>query len=154
LNGAHITQATQLFNYRAYIETRLTYGSDAAASHLRNAYWYLEESNMVSSDCTKTAETTNGGFITRWRNMKESETIEMYGHNHSDICNIPLYLLPGVKIQIKLTKARPAFYLMSNKADSKVYFKIKEAILFVTRIRPNPAILAADNETLIKGFPA
>jgi len=36
VNGPQITQATKLYNYRAYIETLLTCGSDAAASHLTN----------------------------------------------------------------------------------------------------------------------
>jgi len=30
LNGTQITQATELYNYRAYLETLLTFGSDAA----------------------------------------------------------------------------------------------------------------------------
>jgi len=34
LNGTQITQATKLYNYRAYIETLLNYSSDAAASYL------------------------------------------------------------------------------------------------------------------------
>ena len=37
LNGTQITQGTDLYNYRAYLETLLTYGSDAAESHLKNA---------------------------------------------------------------------------------------------------------------------
>ena len=61
----------------------------------------------------------------------------MYGRIHSDICNVPLYLLNGVKIQIKLTKAKQGFFLLSNKADSKVKFVFKEARLYVKRIRPN-----------------
>jgi hypothetical protein len=33
-----ITQSTELYHYRAYLETLLIYGSDAANSHLTNAY--------------------------------------------------------------------------------------------------------------------
>jgi len=36
LNGTKITQDTYLYNYRAYLETLLTYGSDAAVSHLKS----------------------------------------------------------------------------------------------------------------------
>jgi len=42
LNGVKITQATVLYNYRLYFETLFTYGSDAAATHLTNSFWYLE----------------------------------------------------------------------------------------------------------------
>ena len=78
----------------------------------------------------------------------------MYGRIHSDICNVPLYLLSGVKIQIKFTKAKQAFFLISNKADSKVKFVFKEARLYVKRIRPNAKILTSHNEALLKGYPA
>jgi hypothetical protein len=154
LNGTQITQSSDHYNYRAIIETILTYGSDAAESHLKMSYWYLDQGNMIAGDPTKPEETTNGGFITRWNKMKESQTIEMYGRIHSDICNVPLYLLSGVNIQIKLTKAKKDFYLMSNKADSKVKLVFKEAHLRVKRIRPSPAILASHNETLLNGYPA
>ena len=78
----------------------------------------------------------------------------MYGRIHSDICNVPLYLLSGVEIQIKFTKAKQAFFLISNKADSKVKFIFEEARLYVKRIRPNSKILTSHNEDLLKGYPA
>ena len=34
-NGTQITQGTDLYNYLAYLETLLTYGSDAADEHLK-----------------------------------------------------------------------------------------------------------------------
>jgi len=78
----------------------------------------------------------------------------MYGRIHSDICNVPLYLLSGVKIQIKFTKSKQAFFLISNKADSEVKLLFKEARLYVKRIRPNAKILTSHNEALLKGYPA
>jgi len=132
----------------------VTYGNDAADSHLKMVYWYLGEGNKKGGDANKPQKTNNGGFITRWNKMKESLEIQMYGRIHSDIFNVPFHLLSGVSIQIKLTKARKPFYLLSNKADSKSVFKIEEAPLCIKRIRPSPAILAAHNEELLKGFPA
>ena len=32
--------------------------------------------------------------------------------------------MPGVRMQIRWTKARPSFYMMSKEADSKTTFKI------------------------------
>ena len=85
---------------------------------------------------------------------EKSQTIEMYGRIYSDICNVPLYLLNGVKIQIKLTKAKQAFFLLGYKADAKVKFVFKEAQLYVKLIRPSPDILTSHNETQIRGYPA
>ena len=77
----------------------------------------------------------------------------MYGRLHSDICNVPTHIISGVKMQIKLTKAKPAFYLLNNKEDSKAYFKILEALLYVKRIRPSASVITGHNETLLKGYP-
>jgi hypothetical protein len=84
--------------------------------------------------------------------MKQSKVIELYGRIHADICNVPLYLLSNVKLEITFTKARTSFFLMNKDKDSKVIFIYLDAHLHVKRIRPNPAILAAHNETLSKGL--
>jgi hypothetical protein len=47
LNGTNVTQAGELYNYRSYLETILNYGSDAAASPLMNAFWYLDNGDML-----------------------------------------------------------------------------------------------------------
>jgi hypothetical protein len=72
----------------------------------------------------------------------------MYGRINSDICNVPKFLLIGIKLQIKFTKAKPSFYLMNSAADSKSTFKFLDAKLFVKRIRANPQIPLAHEETL------
>ena len=72
LNGTQITQAGELHNYRAYLETLLTLGSDATQSHLKNALWYLDTGNMKGGDNTKPNETNNDGFIQRWNRLKKA----------------------------------------------------------------------------------
>jgi len=55
LNGVNITPASELYPYRSYLEALLTYGSDAANSHLTNAYWYLDEGNVLAGVPTSTS---------------------------------------------------------------------------------------------------
>ena len=52
LNGVTITPATDLYNYRSFFETIVTYGSDAHASHLKNTFWYLDDGDLLSCDST------------------------------------------------------------------------------------------------------
>ena len=70
LNGTQITKATELYPYRAYIESLSTYGNDAANSHLTIPFWLLDEGNMLGGDCSKPAQTNNGGFCSRWNRLK------------------------------------------------------------------------------------
>ena len=76
----------------------------------------------------------------------------MYVRLHADICNVVKLLVNGVKMQIKLTKAMTAFYLLSNKEDSKVHFEVLEAILYVKRIRQSADVITARNEALLAGY--
>ena len=87
---------------------------------------------------------TNRRFILRWNSISASREVQLLGRLHSDTCNVPVYLLPGVR----LTKARPSFYLMNKSVDSKTVFKFLDAQLLVRRVRPNPAILLAHNSKL------
>jgi len=73
----------------------------------------------------------------------------MCGRIHSDICNVPKFLLPRIKLQIKFTKAKSSVYLMSTAADSKTAFKFLDAQLLVRRIKANPKIPIA-HEALLK----
>jgi hypothetical protein len=72
LNGTTITQAGELYHYRSYIETILNYGSDAAVSHLTNAFWYLYDSDMMSCDPTA-VDASNKEFIRRWDRIKRTK---------------------------------------------------------------------------------
>ena len=148
LNGVTITQSVDLYNYRSVLETLLSYGVDATISHLTNSYWYKDVGDMLPCDITK-AESTNTGFIDRWNRQKQSKETEMCGRIHSDVCNVPKFLLPGIKLQIKFTKAKSSFYLTSIAADSKTTFKFLDAQLLVRRIKANPKIPIA-HEKLLK----
>jgi hypothetical protein len=50
LNGVTITPAAELYHYRAYLEILLTYGRDAATSHLTNTFWCLDNGNTLACD--------------------------------------------------------------------------------------------------------
>ena len=151
LNGTTITRSTELYNYRSLLETLLTYCNDAATIHLRNAMWIMDAGNMVACDPTSDDASNNKGFVTRWSLTKKSQEIALYRRVHTDFCNVPVYLLPGVRVHIKFTKARTGFYLMNTDAESKTIFQFLDAQLWVKRVRPNPTIPLAHKAVLDKG---
>ncbi len=51
-------QATEVYDYRPYVETLLIYGSDASTSHLTNVYWYLCKGKMLPCDPKATVDAT------------------------------------------------------------------------------------------------
>jgi hypothetical protein len=104
LNGTIITPSSDLYHYRSYLETLLTYGRDAASSLLANGFWYLDSGDLQACDTTA-AEPTITGFVARWNRIKQSKEVQLIGRLHSDIYDIP-YLVHGVKLQRKLAKGK------------------------------------------------
>ena len=145
-----VTQSHEHYNYRASLESLLTYGKDAASSHLSNCYWYLDNGDMQSSVPTVEMHTsaTNDGFIARWSRLSCSRYILLFVRLRNDRCIVPLFLLPSVTLQVKLTKARPRFYLMNKSSDTKTSFKFLDAYRLLRRVQPNPVILEAQETAL------
>ena len=150
LNGASITQKMDLYQYRSYLETLLTYGIDAATSHLTNAFWYLDKSYLLPRDSIK-PESKNKGFIDRWIRIKPSKDVRLLSRLQSDICYVIPYLLPRFKLQIKLTKDKRTYYLMNTNTDSPSRYQFLEVYLLVNRVLRNPAYLISHNTTLARG---
>jgi len=141
-----MTQTTELSTYRSFFETILTYGSNAAASHLTNAFCYLDNGDLLPCDPTA-ADAKNKGFIRRCDRIKQSKEFQIYGGMHTDMHNVRLYL----RLQIKLTKAKSIFYLMNKDAESKKLFKFLDSQLLGNRVKHRPPILFAHNAILAKG---
>jgi hypothetical protein len=49
-NAVSISASKDLYyNYRVYLEMSLTYGQDASPSHLTNAFWYLDDADLLAT---------------------------------------------------------------------------------------------------------
>jgi hypothetical protein len=79
---------------------------------------------------------------------KNSKVIQLVGRSHSDTCNNSTYILPGITVNVRLTKGRREFYFIAKDADSQVTFKILDTRMLVRHTKPNAALLSAHNTIL------
>ena len=102
LNMVPVTLSQEHYNYRACLETLLTYGSDAASSHLTNSNCYLDTGDMNPCDPMAEAHTTstNNVFIALRSRLSGNKDVQQFGRLHTDMCNVPLFMLFGVQLQI------------------------------------------------------
>jgi hypothetical protein len=103
LNGVFITKPSELYPYRSCLETILTYDTDAAASHLTNDFWYLDNGDLLPCDPTA-ADAKNKGFITKWNRIKQSKEVQHYGSLQSDLRNISQYLFQACVCRLNSRK--------------------------------------------------
>ena len=95
LNGLTITHSAGLDYYLAYFQTLLTYGNEAAESHLTNALWYRDTGDLGVCDPTAgITPSTNTGYVVPCDRLKQSKKIEMVSRLHTDINSVPTHLLP------------------------------------------------------------
>jgi hypothetical protein len=124
----------------------LNYGSDATGTHLVSSFWFLD------SPTSDGAIKDNSGYISRLNYLDNSQTIELYGRLHAYLFNFDRLLINGVNMNIKLTRAPEAFYLLASSDDTKVRVKILDATLFITQVelKPPPLLLTHANELSMK----
>ena len=150
LNVVTITHAAHLYYYPAYIETLLSYGNEATESHLTKAFSCRDTGDLGDPTAAVTPSTSTA-YIARCDILRQSKEIGMVRRLQTDICNVPTHLLPGVRMQIKLTKEKRDIYVRSIEDTSTAVFKILDAQLLVKRVRPNPAYLISHNTALQAG---
>ena len=103
LNGTLITSSTNTYAYRAYVETLLSYGSDATS-----AIFYQDEAGKMDDNA-------NSGLVKRKAFSATSREIGMVGRIHSDIFFQERYMLNEVNMRIKLIRNNDAFCLMEDQ---------------------------------------
>jgi len=107
-----MTQSNEWYQYRSFLETLLSYCSDAAACRFTNSFLYPEKGDMLPYNTAGSSDQ----YEQRWI---QSNGVQLYGRLHCNRCNVSQYLLPGVQLNMKLMKTRSNISLMNKTADSK-----------------------------------
>ena len=131
-----ILSATNSYPYRATIETLLNYGANAKSSQLSMAISYkdtpgkLNVVNPVTEDVD-----ANMCLKARYAFTKNSNIVDMVGPIHSDIFFQDRLILNGVNLRLKLNRPKNSFCLVSSVGAADFKVVIKEAILYVRKVK-------------------
>jgi hypothetical protein len=113
--------------------------------NLVSSFWFLDS---ATADGSLAADKENIGYNTRLSYLKDSQTIELYGRLHAVLFNSDRMLINGVDMNITLTRATEAFYLLSPSDDFKQRIKILDSTLFLTQAELKPPLLLAHANVL------
>ena len=134
-----VSQSSNNYPYKAYLETLLSYGTEAKATHLRSALWYDDNDEVDASDPT-VKECKNAGLVKRGELCAQSSTMQLIFRPHLDLIAQERYMLPGVDVDFKFIKNSPKFSLMSAADDANFKIQITDATMYVKRVKPDPLI--------------
>jgi hypothetical protein len=129
LQGEVVGTANNLYGHKAFIETELSHPIECKETWLACQGYDYE---AAPGDPTDTAFTTR-----RTKNIAKTWN-SFYGRLAVDFFNVEKYLIPGVELRIKLTRADPEFCVYVTKATlnpaARYQVRIDSVSLFVHKI--------------------
>jgi hypothetical protein len=119
LNNKLVTNSSDTYPYRAYIENLLSYSTDSKSTHLRALeMWYPDTAGSMQ---IKVHDGANEGYKDRRTRIRESRVLEMCGRLHLDVFLQDKYLPNGIEMRVRLNKSTPAFSLFG--VEGKIKFE-------------------------------
>jgi len=114
-NGTPITTASDMYGYRAYMETLLSYGEDAKKSQLTSSLFYKDDPQKF--DVLELAgNDANSRFVKRRTFIRASQQLDMIGHIHADLfCRIDISL-----IKLRFIRSRDSFLLIEAEENCRI----------------------------------
>ena len=145
LNEKLISSSANTYPYRAYIETLLSYGTEAKHSHLTTSLWYKDTPGHQSA----IVGTDNKGLVARKQRTEQSKTVDMMGRLHLDLFCQERYLINGVDLRLRLVRSPDTFALMCVVGDDfRPKIVIQSATLFMRKVKLNPTVQLAHIKAL------
>ena len=112
LNGKQITEPTNHYPYRAYLETLTNYSTDVLDHRMILEGWTADTAGQF--DVTNGHAGNNAGLITRAGWFAGSRVVRFLFQPHLDMFHQDSDIPPNTDIRIRLIPHRAAFYLMAG----------------------------------------
>ena len=156
INGKTVNHPDNMYHYRSYLETTLTFSEEAKHGQLCAALYDMDRGDNLDwnagidfTDRDLDMDTVqNEGLYNRFQATKFSSTFETFGRIHSEMFVQPK-LLPGKhELRIRLHRADPDFCLFGRVDDAKYRVSIESAVLMIRHCTIAPHVVLAHTEAL------
>jgi hypothetical protein len=143
LNNKLVTNNSDTYPYRAYLENLLSYGKESKNSHLKALeLWSNDTALHMQANATNL---NNEGWKSRRTSIHQSRACELAGRLHLDLFLQEKYLPNGVEIKLRLNRSPNAFCIMGT-ADGKI--QLLEASFHVRTVDLLPVVANDLNRTI------
>ncbi|GFW72946.1 uncharacterized protein TNCV_830691 [Trichonephila clavipes] len=132
LNDRVVSNSSNTYPYRSYIETLLNHGYDSKTSQLTAELFYKD---------------SDDGLKKRTKFFKERATVDMIFCIHSDLFHQDRLLLILVDLKIKLIRSKPEFCLQGSEGFKVV---LDQVSFFIRKVRVNPGVILGHVKALEK----
>ena len=127
-NNKTVSDPSNMYAYRAYLETLVNASIDAQKSRLQTEGWFKDDSAHIDED----APDANKGLVSRRKYCVDSSEFILIGRPHADMFHIDKLIPPGIDMSIKFLPNDDKFILMTTEgANFGPKVVIKEMSLII-----------------------
>ena len=150
LNDVLITSTNNTYAYRAYLETLLSYGSDAKNSQLGASLFIKDEAGKMEN-ANPREDDANVGLKKRHSYFTDGRNVDLLGRLHADLFYQQKYIPNDVTLRIRLIRSPNNFCLMSSTPNENYKIHISECKIYVRRVKISPSVFVAHAKALEYG---
>lgn len=148
-NEKIVSNDNGLYPIRCEIENTINYNSETKnCSWLQCDIYAPDDAGRKDEADPRKVDGGNRGLATRFDYVKNSKLVTAYTRLHPDVFRMDKVLLNNIDIQVKLTRSKDSFALMSPDPLPDYKVKIESAQLCVRTAEIDSSILVAHAEAL------
>jgi hypothetical protein len=147
LGGRCVTDSSNLYHYRAYLENLLGYTTRAQETQLSCVGWAMD-TNFGSPVIEKDTFTSKGAGELRNR-IINGKVLQLSGKLHIDLFQQDKPLLPGVEFSVRLVRNKIALTFLAAKSEGLPKVALRNPRLHLRKYEPSPDFLNALSKQLV-----
>ena len=140
LNGTLMTPSTNTYPHCTYIQTLLSYGTDAKATQLMSQLWQKDTATRMDAVEIDERPVANAGFVARRADIVRSRVVDIMGRLHMDLFLQDEFLINGAGVKIRLVRSKTAFAFMGGGPNPDYKIQIISTTLFAKKATLNPSV--------------
>ena len=132
-NNKTVSDPSNMYAYRAYLETLINSSHDAQKYRLQAEGWYKDDYAHFDEDAPK----DNKGLVARQKYCTESPEFVLIGRPHLDVFHIDKLIPPGIDMSLKFLPNDDKFIFMSTEGAAfgpKIVIKEMQLIIHTKQL--------------------
>ena len=146
IDGVNLSTHDNLYPYKSYLETMLSYGGDAKVSQLTTSLFVKDTAYNFDAGANG-----NNGYVKRRNEVKGSRIFDFCINPHIDFLHTPRLLPSDIPMKVKLARSNDSFSILSS-TDDDLCVKIHNLSRFIYRVQPSDRIRKLYNNLLIRNM--
>ena len=144
------------YPYRSYLESCLSFNDVQKSTYMKSAWGFIPDlpESCNASAKSSTASTKPNGYDSRMSMVKEGKSFTFHTPIFVDLFNQSRYLIPGVNIDISLTKSPEDFFVLSADTNAgKFKLDLQSVEVMVRTVETAEKVNLTYDQLLLKGKP-